>query len=124
MRKLVIWLLLIPLPLNGLWMVCRDAPEVQDQAHSSGSQATGASEKAARENCEKICALRLAEASGVVCFLSAGRSNSISIVVFGIPVLPRQAALEPPATASQSVATAADFFPNPQLSIPTPPPRV
>ena len=26
LRKLAVWLLLIPLPLNGLWMVCREAP--------------------------------------------------------------------------------------------------
>jgi hypothetical protein len=117
MRKLVLWLLLAPLPFNGLWMVCNDAPS-QDPAPAESSAKT---ENA--PDCTKMCAMKSAAQSGAVCFLSAGNKASVTIIVFGAAILPPEFRLQPLAQARQSLAATPDFYLSPGLLQETPPPK-
>ena len=117
LRKLVIWLLLIPLPLNGLWLVCKDSA-VGEQA-AAGSPAVKGSPECIRE-----CALKAAQASGATCFFSAGDTTSVTIIVFGVAILPPVVHLQPLSPIRQPVAELTDHYLTPSLAHSSPPPKV
>lgn len=119
LRKLAIWVLLIPLPLNGLWMVCRDAPpDAQEPSESAAYSKDPA-------QCIKICAMKRQAESGAICLISPGDAkSSITITVFGVAVLAPAFQLQPLAESSQSIAELPDLYLSPSLTLSTPPPRV
>lgn len=143
-RKLVTWLLLLPLPVNGLWMVCRDAPQAQVAQPEQASAPTPADQNlfkilvgdadpqpaqtSAKERntpeCEKICSIKSAARGGPVCLLSSGGKASLTIIVFGVAVISPQVQFHPPATAGQFLAEVQDIYLNPSLAHSTPPPKV
>ena len=119
LRKLAIWVLLLPLPLNGLWMMCRDTPtEAQDPAESTAYSKDPV-------HCRKICALKRQASDGTICLISPGDAkSSITIIVFGVAVLAPAVQLQPFAKAARSVPELSDFYLSPPLAHSTPPPRV
>ena len=147
LRKIAVWLLLIPLPLNGLWMVCREAPpEAQKHSRSyagpdenlfdkvanlAGDDVNGAS---AAENspgdegnsstpeCSRICAIR-SGAAGPVCLFASGAKASMTVIVFGVAVPPPQVESIAAAETSGSIAEHVDFYRSPNLAHFTPPPE-
>ncbi|MBI4460899.1 MAG: hypothetical protein HY648_12695 [Acidobacteria bacterium] len=119
LRKLAVWLLLIPLPLNGLWMVCGEAPSA---ANASTDSAEVREEMA---DCEQMCPLDQPAKEGAICLLTADGSGSMSVILFGVAVLPLQTVLHPPVLARQYLSELAhDKYVSPCLDRATPPPRV
>ena len=106
--------------LNGLWMVCNDAPS---EAQRAASNSSAQSEEAA--NCARICAAKHRLNSGEMCFILPGDAKtSITVIDFGAAILPYDVVqLERIATAEQFVADLHSFYSNPSLSYSTPPPR-
>jgi hypothetical protein len=116
LRKLVLWILMVPMPLNGLWMVCKDAPSDVQQPVQSAKADEG-------DDCAKICALHH-PTEGAICLISAGNSkSSIQIVVFGVPILPGEIQFRGPEPAGQSSAELKDLYLDPASTTTTPPPR-
>lgn len=147
LRKVAVWLLLIPLPLNGLWMVCREAPpDAQRHARSyagpdenlfekvanlpveegdtlsTAENSPGGEEDSSTPECKKICALR-SGAAGPVCLFASGAKASMTILVFGVAVPPAQAETIAAVETSRTVAEHANFYRNPNLARFTPPPE-
>ena len=151
LRKLAVWLLLIPLPLNGLWMVCREAPsEAQklsrsyagpdenlfskfanlpgDDAPNNGNAASADENSPSDDGdsstpeCKKICAIR-SGAAGPVCLFASGAKASMTIIVFGVAVPPPQVETIAAVETSRSIAERADFYRSPNLAHFTPPPK-
>lgn len=132
LRKLAIWLLLIPLPLNGLWLVCRDAPpKVPEPAASSADSernlleffANAEADSESGANCVKICAIKSAEKDGSFCLVSGGSKTSLTIIVFGVAILPPALQLHPVAAVRQFIAELPDLYLSPFMGRSTPPPR-
>src|SRR5579883_2465691 len=97
LRKLALWLLILPMPLNGLWMVCKDAPsEAPRPAQSSSADQP--------DDCTKICARKHQQAAGAICIISPGDKSSINITVFGVAVLPAEFRLIAPPSCVDSRA--------------------
>ena len=112
LHKLAIWLLLPTMLLNGLWMVCNPG-------------ATGSAEESKPSaDCIRICAALEAEL-GKICFVLPGDTKaSITVIDFGPAILPSEITLEPAAAGEQIAAELPSAYGNPNLSNPTPPPRV
>lgn len=121
MRNLVIWMLVAPLLLNGLWMVCNVGPSA---AAKSGPDSSGQSEQAA--DCARICAAKHRLNNGEMCFILPGDARtSITVIDFGAAISPYDVFhLERTATTEQFVADMHSSYLNPSLSYTTPPPRV
>jgi hypothetical protein len=116
LRKLVTWLLLAPMLVNGLWMVCSDA------SSETVTAATAQSEESA--DCMKMCAMKYAKELGSICFVLPGDSQtSITIHDFGAAILPLEFRLQPFAVEEQFVTNVAHFYSNPSLYSHTPPPK-
>ena len=147
LRKIAVWLLLIPLPMNGLWMVCREAPpDAQKLSRSyagpdenlfekfanlpgdDGNALSAAENSAGDEGdsstpeCARFCAFR-AGAAGPVCLFASGAKASMTILVFGVAVPPAHVETIAAAESHRSVAERADFYRGPNLTRFTPPPE-
>jgi hypothetical protein len=133
LRKIAIWLLLIPMPLNGLWVTCQDADSKapkQDQATQAAADdntnllamfASGAVDVDDSPACTKICARD--GRSGGFCLLSGESRNSFSIVVFGVALLPPAVALHSLPPTAQIATELTNGYSNPSADGYTPPPR-
>ena len=146
LRKLAVWLLLIPLPLNGLWMVCREAPpegqklsrsyagpdenlfsklaELSDDGNASSADENSPSDEgdSATPECSRICAIR-SGAAGPACLFASGAKASMTILVFGVAVPPAQVETIAAVETSGSIAERADFYRSPNLDHCSPPPK-
>jgi hypothetical protein len=147
LRKIAVWLLLIPLPLNGLWMVCREAPPeagklsrsyagpdenlfdkfanlASDDGNALSADANSAGDErdSSTPECSRICAFR-SGAGGPACLFASGAKASMTIVVFGVAVPPTQVETIAAAETSGAIAERADFYRSPNLGHFTPPPR-
>jgi hypothetical protein len=147
LRKIAVWLLLIPLPLNGLWMVCREAPPeaqklsrsyagpdenlfdkfanlpVDDtNAASAAENSPGDERDSSTPECSRICAIR-SGAGGPTCLFASGAKASMTIIVFGVAVPPAQVEAIAAAPTNRSIAERADFYRSPNLGHFTPPPK-
>jgi len=119
LRKLVVVMLLLPLPLNGLWMVCGDVRSIATQSPDPSAKPQ---DMAA---CTKMCPKEKPVTEGSVCLFTADTGNgSIMVVVFGVAVLPVQSLVHPPVLMSQFLPELSDYYSNPSLDQSTPPPRV
>src|ERR1043165_6228341 len=84
LRKLIFWVLLPAMLVNGLWMVCQP----QDQEDSLPQSKESA-------DCIRICAA-LEASLGTICLLFPGHSNaSITVIDYGAAVLAAQVLLQP-----------------------------
>src|SRR5262249_29924295 len=116
LRKFLIWVLLAPLPLNGLWMACQDAPS---PSSNHAEPATSAEQDDA--DCSKICARP--EHDGSICLISAGDKSSINIIIFGLAVPAAAVRFAPPDSTAIAANWQADSYLNPSIASPSPPPR-
>jgi len=127
-RRLAISLFLLPLALNGLWLICRDTPvnaspqtpsEVSLETQSA-DQTQSAAERRKAE-CERICGLH--PGAGALCLLSPGNKTSLSIVILGLSILPAAAAVRPPAATRRTALESFILLYDTSIADPAPPPR-
>lgn len=132
LRKLVIWLLLIPLPLNGLWLACRDAPgESPAPAESSAeadanlfeSVANAQADSGTGAACLQFCAIKSGGRDGSFCLVSGGSKTSLTILVFGVAILPPEVPLHRLTAARPFIAELPSLYMNPSIDGSTPPPE-
>ncbi|MBI2817632.1 MAG: hypothetical protein HYX72_11905 [Acidobacteria bacterium] len=132
LRKLVIWLLLIPLPLNGLWVTCYDtSPEPVQESQTAADDNTnllemfdsGAVDSDDPATCVKICNLRSNVKDGTFCLVSGESKSSFSIIVFGVAILPPSVALHSLLPSIQLDTELPVLYLNPSVDGSTPPPR-
>ena len=117
MRKLAIWTLLAPMLLNGLWVVCSD-PSSETTAAATGSPTQS------EENCIKICLMKHGINLGTICFALPGDTKgSITILDYGVAILPLEFKLQPVAAESPLVTSLSAVYSDPSLSNHTPPPK-
>ena len=119
LQKLAIRTLLVPMLLNGFWVVCSDP---------SSSSTAGATDTRARleENadCIKMCLMKHQVDLGAICFVLPGDTKtSITIFDFGFAILPLEFKLHPIAAEELLVTSLSAVYSNPSLSIHTPPPE-
>ena len=147
LRKLAVWLLLVPLPLNGLWMVCREAPpEARNLSRSyagpdenlfdkfanlpgddgialsAPENSPGEDDNSSTPECPRFCAVR-SGAAGPACLFASGARASMTILVFGVAVPPAHVETIADVETSGSIAGHADFYRSPNLAHFTPPPE-
>src|SRR5437660_1559357 len=95
LRKLILSALMLPLLLNGLWIVCNDSSG-EDQGLPDAS--SGLTQE--QIDCIRICAMKHRLGDGTICLVLPGDAKaSISIVDFGVAILPAQIKLDPIAVA-------------------------
>ncbi len=132
LRKLAICLLLIPLPLNGLWLVCKNAPPVPQAPVEPSAQAdsnlleyfaNAESDTETGANCVNECAWKAKSNDGSICLVSGGSKTSLTILVFGVALLPPEVQLHPLAAARQLIAEPPELYLNPSVDRSTPPPK-
>jgi hypothetical protein len=109
--KLSSWIFLIPLLLNGLWVVCETAPSQQ------------ASPEAAE--CAKMCPMNHAANAGAVCLLLPGASQkTLTVIDFGVAILTPEVHLEPRIREQEFAHPVFPTYSSPSLSHHTPPPKI
>jgi len=113
LRQIATWVLVVPLFLNGLWMLCAEEKPPEAQALSTA-------------DCTEMCPVQKSEeiAPGAICIISSsGEGNSLTAIFFGVA--------PPPATVSwlaefqvlESVTEQPEIYRDPSLAGLTPPPR-
>jgi hypothetical protein len=127
-RRIAICLFLLPLALNGLWLICREAPPDTSAGTSPeatlAAQATEPAQSAAEKRkaeCERICGVHAG--AGPVCLLSPGNKTSLSIVILGLSILPAATAVRPPAVTRRTAPEFSVLHFDPCIADPAPPPR-
>ena len=132
LRKIAIWLLLIPLPLNGLWVACTDAPSeapqesqpaIDDNINLLELFASGAVDSDDPATCVKICSIRSNAKNGTFCLAAGESKTSFSILVFGVAILPPSVALHSLLPSTQLDRELPVLYLNPSVDGSTPPPR-
>ena len=114
LRKLTLCLLVLPLTLNGLWILCRNvAPEPQapDAAQSSSIDEQKA-------ECERLCARQSS-----LCLTSGADKTSVTIVVYGVAIFPAEIQIGAPSSSLQTLTELRDLHSDPNIAQPSPPPR-
>src|SRR5207247_6698155 len=82
LRGLAIWILLIPMLSNGLWIVCGESSETAPTADSL---------KQSEKDCIRICLMKHAAELGTICMALPGNtknSASFTVIDLGVAVLP------------------------------------
>jgi hypothetical protein len=123
-RRIAISLFLLPLALNGLWLICREAPPDASLDTSLEAKAAEPPQSAAEKRkaeCERICGLHPGE--GPLCLLSSGNKTSLSIVILGLLILPATTAVQRPAATPQTQREFSLLHYDPCIINPAPPPR-
>jgi hypothetical protein len=114
LRKLTLCLLVLPLTLNGLWMICRDVPPAA-QAPDSAQSSTVDQQKA---ECERLCARQSS-----LCLTSGADKTSVTIIVYGVAVFPAEIRIGAPSLSRQTSAELRNLHSDPNIAQPSPPPR-
>jgi len=113
LRNLIGWILIAPLLLNGLWIVCNDAPSAESVPLSKEAE------------CARICLLKLQAIGERFCLILPGASKtSISVIDFGVALVPTKIQLQGNEGAEPFFVTFSPRYLNPSPSNRTPPPRV
>jgi hypothetical protein len=135
-RRIALSLFLLPLALNGLWLICREAPpetspEISLDTSSEATpeatlvaQAAEPAQSAAQKRkaeCERICGLH--PGAGALCLLTPGNKTSLSIVILGLSILQAATAVRPPAVARRTAPEFSVLHFDPCIADPAPPPR-
>jgi hypothetical protein len=140
LRKLLVWVLLLPLPMNGLWMACRDTPQSAQAAEQPSSDSAQADDNlfdhfgdvesagnSADENtpadCKTICPIDMVAKSAGFCLIAPDGKASLAIVVFGVAVLPATVQLQSPEPIHAPPPLYSQSHLSPSLDQTTPPPR-
>jgi hypothetical protein len=119
LRNLVLWFLLLPLPLNGLWMACDDSPG-EEQAASPDSPALTQEQI----DCIRICAIKHQAPDGPICIILPGNARtSITIINFGTAEAPVKIEISLIADVQDYVAELPVMYSEPGVSAATPPPE-
>ena len=119
LRNLVLWFLLLPLLLNGLWMACDDRPG-EEQAATPDSPALTQEQI----DCIRICAMKHQALDGPICIILPGNARtSITIINFGTAVAPAKIELSPIAVVQDYVTERPVTYSAPSVSAATPPPE-
>lgn len=116
LRKMALCLLVLPLTLNGLWMICQDVPPPTLAPNSAQSDSYSADQQ--KTECERLCARQSS-----LCLTSTGDKTSVTIVVYGVAIFPGQVRVGLPRMAHQAIAEILDTHSNPNIARPSPPPR-
>jgi hypothetical protein len=116
LRKLALCLLVLPLTLNGLWMICRDVSPPPQPPDSAQSQASSIDEQKAE--CERLCARHSS-----LCLASASDKTSVTIVVYGVAIFPGVVRVGLPSITRYTVAGLRNLHSDPSIPHPSPPPR-
>jgi hypothetical protein len=116
LRKIAFCLLVLPLTLNGLWVICRDVPPATQTSESAKSDSSNADQQ--KTECERLCARQSS-----LCLTSAGDKTSVTIVVYGVAIFPSEVRVGPPSVARQTVADLRDLHSDASIARPSPPPR-
>src|SRR5437016_7083165 len=119
LRKLLLSALLLPLLINGLWIVCNDSSGPSSEALPDAS--SGLTQE--QIDCIRICAMKHGLGDSTICLVLPGDAKSITIVDFGVAILPAQVKLEPIAIAENSSTDFPVIYEAPVLFSATPPPR-
>ncbi len=117
LRQLATWVLLVPLSLNGLWMVCAEEEPPEAQVIS----AAGSPEVAAE--CGEMCPIENI-APGAICIISSsGEGSSLAAIFFGVAPPPATETLSAEFHVRESVPERSEIYFNPTLAGLTPPPK-
>ena len=114
LRKLTLCLLVLPLTLNGLWILCRNVPS-EPQAPDSAQSSSIDEQKA---ECERLCARQSS-----LCLSSAADKTSVTIVVFGLAIFSPEVQIVSPSVTRQTSAELRDLHSDPSIDNPSPPPE-
>ncbi len=118
-RKLAVFMLLVPISFNGLWMVCAG------EEIPAGAQEEATPGMAETAECSAMCLVEKPQQTGVICLITADDSKSIlAIFMFGGAVVQSEFSLARPFTAGQHLPELSRFYSDPALHGSTPPPRV
>ena len=79
LRRLATLLLVVPLSLNGLWMICATG------GSAAPAKALAASQPGTTEHCKFMCPAQQPAQSGTMCVLTASENGS-SIALFAVAV--------------------------------------
>jgi len=113
LRNLIGWVLIAPMLLNGLWIVCNDAPSAETVPLSKEAE------------CARICLMKLQANGERFCLIFPGDSKtSISVIDFGVAIVPLKIQLQGNEGAEPYLITFSPSYSNPSLLNHTPPPRV
>jgi hypothetical protein len=113
--KLTLCMLVLPLTLNGFWIVCRDvppAPQAPDSAQSSNVDQQKA-------ECERLCARQSS-----LCLTSGADKTSVTIIVYGVAIFPTEIQIGVPSVSRQTSSELRDLHSDPNIPQLSPPPRV
>ena len=120
LRKVVLWFLILPLPLNGLWMACND---VSSEGQGTTDEAPALTQE--QLDCIRICAMKHQAIDGPICIILPGDSNaSITIINFGVAVLQAKVELAPITTIEEYATELPVMYSGPNVFRDIPPPRV
>jgi hypothetical protein len=113
-RKLTLCLLMLPLTLNGFWIICRDVPP-EPQAPDSAQSSVVDQQKA---ECEKLCARQSS-----LCLTSGADKTSVTIIVYGMAIFPAEIQIGAPSLSRQTSTELRDLHSDPNIPQPSPPPK-
>jgi hypothetical protein len=131
-RRIALCLFLLPLALNGLWLICREAPpetsldtspetSPKTSLDAQASEPTQSAAEKRKAECERICGLHPGE--GPLCLLTPGNKTSLSIVILGSSILPAATTVRPPSVTRRTAPEFSVLHFDPCISDPAPPPR-
>lgn len=118
-RKLATLVLAVPLLLNGLWMVCAGGePKAPNPAVYSA-------ESGEKPHCTTtMCATEKARNDGPICLLTSDENKVLmTILVFGVAVVPGEVGVPQPLAAGQATAVWSSFYISPNIPFSPPPPE-
>jgi hypothetical protein len=127
LQKLVLYISLLPLTLNGLWLVCRNAPPdaQQSDAQAGASDRSSISRKdapdkdiAQESECDRMCARQTS-----TCLPPAGDKTSVSIVFFGVAIFVPLGQVGVPLSTRQAIPEFVNLHCDPVIGRLSPPPR-
>jgi hypothetical protein len=121
LRRLATFVLLVPLSLNGLWMICAEDETAAETV--SASAAIDASDAEGAEHCAQMCPIHQPE-PGAICLISSnGDGTSLAAIFFVVAPPPAAETLTAAFVVRESVPEPAAQYSNPSLAGSTPPPK-
>ena len=121
-RRLTTLALLLPLFLNGLWMVCSDGAPAAD---FKGKETIASKSGDALPICDgKMCPLQKKNSKGSIClFSSTGNGSAIAAFMFAVSAPPAAATVSRNIVISEIISEPSLVYANPILKGSTPPPK-
>ena len=138
LRKLALCVLMIPLPFNGLWMLCHQAPtslvsektaiesdeNLFDQLDDISVSMESPETVMDPEECLRVCPLTFSALNGGICLIAPDGKNSMTITVFGVAILPSALSLPILEPRFETATVAVEIELDPFSTQLTPPPEV